>query len=397
MTDVRRPGPDRRNSFDAVRLIAALAVVLAHQLNIAGYTLPGYGQPSLGAGGPKLADAGLYVFFALSGYLVFQSLDGDPRIGRFIAARALRIYPGVVVNVVVCLAFGAAVTSLSATAYWGAAETWRFLLHNAAILIAPTEFQLPGVLTESPWPSVNVPLWTLKYEVLCYLALLALYKGVTLLAEPARAAALRRAALAAAAVIMTAWFVYGRAHPPPPSGGLDTLGPFSVVHVVRFFAVFSAGAAYAAAEPWSLGRRLSLAGLLGTVLLIGPTPEVRFVAAVLTIGFGAVALGRSRLLYSRAYHRIGDLSYGTYLYAFPIQMLTLSRWLDAGNFWLLTSVDVALALACAALSWRWVERPALKLKRRRREGAAPGARAASSGSLGPVESERAVRITPSGR
>ena len=57
--------PDRRNSFDLVRLLAALAVMLAHQLNIAGYVLPGYGQFAVGPSAPKLADAGLYVFFAL--------------------------------------------------------------------------------------------------------------------------------------------------------------------------------------------------------------------------------------------------------------------------------------------------------------------------------------------
>ena len=361
--------PDRRNSFDAVRLGAALAVVLAHQLNIAGYTLPGYGQPSLGPGGPKLADAGLYVFFALSGYLVQQSLDADPRVFRFLSARALRIYPGVMVNVAVCLLFGAAVTNLAPAAYWAAPETWRFLVHDASILVTPTQFQLPGVLSESPWPSVNVPLWTLKYEVLCYLALLALHRAVAL-AVPAQAAAARRAGLAGIALVMALWFAYGRAHPPPPTGGLDTLGEWSGVHVVRFVAVFAFGAAYAAAGLRGPRARLAVAAAIGAALLLGPVPEVRFVAAVLAIGLGAIELGRSRLLYSRAYHRIGDLSYGTYLYAFPIQMLTLSRWLDGTNFWALTALDVMLALACAGLSWRFVERPALRLKRGRREGEA---------------------------
>ena len=371
MTDVARTGPDRRNSFDAVRLLAALAVVLAHQLNIAGDTLPGYGQPSISPWGPKLADAGLYVFFALSGYLVFQSLDGDPRVGRFLSARALRIFPGVVVNVILCVVFGSALTVLPAAAYWGSAETWRFLVHNASVLVTPTQFQLPGVLSDAPWPSVNVPLWTLKYEILCYAALLALFKAVTLAAGERRAASARRRVLALAAMAATAWFVYGRAHPPPPTGGLDTLGNLAGVHVVRFFAVFFSGAAYAAAEPWSVSARWGGAGLLAAAILAGPTSEMRFVAIVLAISFGAILLGRSRLLYSRAYHRIGDLSYGTYLYAFPIQMVTLDRWLGSGNFWSLTLIDGLLALACAALSWRLVERPALRLKRgRRKDGAA---------------------------
>jgi peptidoglycan/LPS O-acetylase OafA/YrhL len=366
MTDVRGTGPDRRNSFDAVRLIAALAVVLAHQLNIAGYTLAGYGQPSIGAAGPKLADAGLYVFFALSGYLIFQSLDADPRIGRFLSARALRIYPGVIVNVVVCVVLGAAVTNLPAPAYWGSAETWRFLSHNAAILVTPTMFQLPGVLQDSPWPSVNVPLWTLKYEVLCYVALLALLKASRGLVGPDRGERVQRALLTATAALAVGWFVYDRGHPPPATGGLDTLGSFSAVHVVRFFALFFSGAAYAAWRVTGAGGRLCLAAVIGLAILAGPTAGFRFVAIVLAIGLGALMVGSSRLLYTSAYHRVGDLSYGTYLYAFPIQMFTMTRWLNAGNVWALTALDVALALGCAALSWRFVERPALRLKRGRR-------------------------------
>ena len=363
MTDVRRTGPDRRNSFDAIRLVAALAVVLAHQLNIAGYTLPAYGQPSIGPGGPKLADAGLYVFFALSGFLVFQSLDADPRTGRFLAARALRIYPGVIVNVVACIAFGAAVTDLPAAAYWGAAQTWQFLAHDATVLLTPTQFQLPGVLAASPWPSVNVPLWTLKYEILCYLALLLLFKatpGVVGGEKP------RRAVISVVAALAVGWFVFDRIHPPQTAAGLDTLGAFSAVHVIRFFAVFFAGAACGAWRITTTGSRLGLAALIGLAIIAAPLPEIRFVAIVLAIGLGAILIGSSRLLYSRTYHRIGDLSYGTYLYAFPIQMLTMTRWFDGHNFWLLTTLDVVAALACATLSWRLVERPALRLKQGRR-------------------------------
>ncbi|RYB02196.1 acyltransferase family protein [Lichenibacterium ramalinae] len=365
MTDLRRTGPDRRNSFDVVRLIAALSVVLAHQLNIAGYALPGYGQPSIGLGGPKLADAGLYVFFALSGYLVFQSLDADPRTGRFLSARALRIYPGVVVNVAMCTVVGAIVSTLPASAYWGAAETWRFLVHNATILVSPTEFQLPGVLTESPWPSVNVPLWTLKYEILCYVVLLIVFKAT------GGSDRIRAVVLTVLTALAVGWFVYDRGHPPPATGGLDTLGSFSGVHVVRFFAVFLSGATCGAWRLTTPRRRLSVTAVIGLALATTPTAESRFVVAVLAIGLGGLMIGSSRLLFSRAYHGFGDLSYGTYLYAFPIQMFTMTHWLNAENFWGLTALDVLLALACAALSWRFVERPALRWKQGRRHGPMP--------------------------
>lgn len=344
---------DRRNSFDLVRLMAALAVALAHQLNIIGDSLPGYGQFAICPSGPKLADAGLFVFFALSGYLVFRSLDSDPRLGRFALARGLRIYPGAIAAIVVCVVVGAAVTALPAAAYWTDPGTWRFLVHNGAILLTPTEFQLPGVLGEARWPAVDVPIWTLKYELLCYGVLFGLHRC---------AGRWRSAALGLLALGATAAFVYGRVVPPVGQTGLASLGGFEPVHVNRFFAVFFASAFYAAAGPFSGRARWAGAAGLAAVWLLAPFDAVRYVVAVLLLGFGAIELGRSRLLYSAAYHRLGDLSYGTYLYSFPIQMLTLSRWLTPGNVWLLTALDLALVLGCAALSWRLVERPAMRLK-----------------------------------
>lgn len=349
--------PDRRNSFDLVRLIAALTVFLAHQLSIAGYVLPEYHQFAGGPSTPKLADVGLYIFFALSGYLVYRSLEADSRARRFALARALRIYPGAAVNAVACVVFGAAVTAWSAEAYWADGATWRYLVHNVLILLPPSAFQLPGVLGESRFPAVNVPIWTLKYELLCYAALFAVVR--TAGHQLARV-------LGFIVLLATAAFVYGRVMSWSPRPGVDTLGDFDTPHVVRFFMVFFASALYAAIGPLRPRTRVVLALALAVVWLLAPVAALRFTAAIYLIGLGALELGQSRWLFSRAYHRIGDLSYGTYLYAYPLQMLTLARWLTPTNFWALTAVDVAVTLGCAALSWRLVERPALRLKPRPR-------------------------------
>ncbi len=361
MAQVQTGKPTRKNSFDAVRLIAACSVLVAHQLNIAGYELQGYGQPTLGPFGPKLADAGLYVFFALSGYLVFQSLDADPRLGRFLSARALRIYPGAVVNIVACVVFGAFDTILLPSSYWRDPETWKFLFHNAFILWTPTQFQLPGVMSESRFPSVNVPLWTLKYELLCYGTLLLLYKCSVRIRLPTRAVPLLMAS------IMTAAFVFTRVFPPHDGGGLETLGSYKAVHVVRFFMVFFFGAAYAACEPWPLRTTAWLSLVLGCLSLVCPFAEVCRAVAILLIGLTAIEIGKSSFFYSECYHKLGDLSYGVYLYAFPVQMLTLGRWINRVDFCLISVIDVIAITTCALLSWRFVERPALKWKQGRRQ------------------------------
>ena len=53
-----------------------------------------------------------------------------------------------------------------------------------------------------------------------------------------------------------------------------------------------------------------------------------------------------------------DISYGIYIYAFPIQQITIN--LVTRNFWLSMGISVALTLGLAALSYRFVEKPFLK-------------------------------------
>lgn len=350
----------RRNSFDAVRMAAALGVVIGHQFDLAGYYIAGSAQPRMGPLGLKLSDAGLYVFFALSGYLVFQSLQADPRPGRFLAARVLRIYPGAMVNTLLCLLFGAIDTTLSAADFWHDPQTWSFLSHNLLILTVPTQFQLPGVLADARYPAVNVPIWTLKYEILSYLMLLAIYKAAGLLG-------LRlRPVLIGVAVLMTAAFLYTRLVPQPDVGGTGSLGPFFLAHSARFYMVFFAGSLYAAGEPLTDRTRLAALLVPGLLIVFGPSAEFGRAGILLLLALIAIEVGKSSLLHADAVRRIGDLSYGTYLYAFPIQLLTLTRWLGTLGFWGVTIIDIGLILACAFVSWHVVEHPALRLKRARR-------------------------------
>ena len=246
---------------------------------------------------------------------------------------------------------------LSRSEFWHNPLTWRYLRHNLLILTIPTQFQLPGVLADARWPAVNVPIWTLKYELICYLLLLAVYKGV-----PRRPGTVRLV-MTAAAVLGLGFFLATRLYPSPNMPGLESLGAIYTVHLARFLMVFFAGALYAAAEPQGERTRLLLWMVPASLVCFGPTPEFGRAGIVLTLALLAIEVGRSPYLFSRTYRRIGDLSYGTYLYAFPIQLLSLTRWLTPSNFWALTLLDVILILACAALSWHLVERPALQLKR----------------------------------
>lgn len=120
-----------RNNFDALRLIAALTVLVSHQ-----FLFTGQDQPTPYSDIP-LGQFGVYVFFSISGYLVSASWRRDPSLGRFLIRRALRIVPGLLVVM-------------------GVVE---------AVLMAL------GIesFTMNPVSEPNGSLWTIPIEVQCYL------------------------------------------------------------------------------------------------------------------------------------------------------------------------------------------------------------------------------------
>jgi peptidoglycan/LPS O-acetylase OafA/YrhL len=59
--------------------------------------------------------------------------------------------------------------------------------------------------------------------------------------------------------------------------------------------------------------------------------------------------------------RFGDLSYGIYIWAFPVQQMAAQFWSNSN--WLINGLaSMPFVLVLAALSWRFIEKPALSLK-----------------------------------
>ena len=350
MSERRVAEAERRNSFDAIRMFAAFCVFFSHELGMAGYV-----EPALGPLGITLSSTGLYIFFGLSGYLVFRSLLRDPRPLRFIEARLLRIYPGWVVSMVFCVLLGASITTVPQAAFWRDPLTWHYLLHNVPILTTPTEFLLPGVFGTARWSAVNGSIWTVKYELLCYAVILGLH-GL------AAALRVRRAALLAPVTAgLVAVYIHHIATTPNPDSAVF-FARYNDFNLIRFSMTFLAGSLYAACEPLSERVRLLFLMVPGGLITFGLSPSFARAGIILLLTLAIIELGKSPLLFSRAYRRVGDLSYGTYLYAYPVQNLVTSRLFDGRNLPLVVAVSLTIILTLAYLSWRFVERPCIALK-----------------------------------
>lgn len=327
------------NNFDAIRLGAAMLVLYSHHYTLAG----GLKEPSF-LGINTLGGLAVSVFFAISGYLVAQSWRSDPHPVRFALRRVLRIWPALTVVVLLAaLVLGPLVTTLSPYAYFRHEGT---RLYFSTLALTPA-YYLPGVFTLNTSPAVNGSLWTIPLEVQCYVALLlAGYVGI--LKSPAT--------LTRAAILYILWYTVW--HSPEASNG-------QMNHALELGAYFAAGALMHATQRHWQARRLGW--LLVLMLLAFAFWHLgwRYFAALLVLPYATIVGGTASTPWLRRVGRLGDFSYGAYLYAFPVQQTVIMLWLPALGFWASMAIAAAITLLCAAASWHLVEKPALAFKPRK--------------------------------
>ncbi len=155
--------PSHVNNFDLIRLLLAAAVVVAHMVAL----LPAdYGPVATFTGifgGGNAVDC----FFVISGYLIFQSYNRSRTARSYAVKRARRIYPALFATIILCALAGAALTTLPLREYVPGAL--RYVGFNLVFMTFKQQ-TLPGVFENAPYHYVNGPLWTLKVEVMFYIA-----------------------------------------------------------------------------------------------------------------------------------------------------------------------------------------------------------------------------------
>jgi peptidoglycan/LPS O-acetylase OafA/YrhL len=290
--------------------------------------------------------AGVFVFFVISGYLVTASYCGHPEPGRFARHRLLRIYPGLIVNLLLCaLVLGPLVTSLSWQEYFGSGKLYAYLGQSFAL--TPRSPGLPSVtfVDNGVGNIVNGSLWTLRYEMMMYgMVLLFGLLGLLRLSTT---------------LVLTALGIVAVAF----EESLKPFGDFGEMAWLLGF--FASGMAMHFLRPRLSFRwpymLLALAVLAGFVWLHVFIMLFPLAGAYLIIGFAT--RHDPGLDYSR---RVGDLSYGLYIYGWPAENLIV--WLTHGQaaWWQVCFGALAVALPLSYLSWHLVEKQALAWGRRRR-------------------------------
>ncbi|NLX18907.1 MAG: acyltransferase [Desulfobulbus sp.] len=337
----------RDNNFNLIRIIAAYAVLVSHSFPLARGSSAV--EPFAQMLGMSLGTIAVDVFFFTSGFLVTASLINRQNVKQFIRARILRIYPALIVVVLLSVfCVGLYFTTQPAVLYLSDAKIYKYIL-KCSTLVTGVNQHLPGVFEHNPFErTVNGSLWTLPYELKMYIILTCVWLLVRFV--PADRSKVFKVVIVLSAVI---------------AGVLLLIVHFRMVNTggksLRLFYMFFTGASfYLLREKVILSRRVFLLLLL---LLIGSSlhKEIFYVSYVLAIGYSILFCAYVPSGMIRNYNRLGDYSYGTYVYAFPVQqsIAALMPGISPQGMLLLSS---GITLIFAVLSWSIVEKHALSLK-----------------------------------
>ena len=342
------PYPYRGNSLNLFRLVLAALVLFSHAFYIAGVP----GSPAFN--GENLGGWAVAGFFVVSGFLITRSRFRTPA-GAFLVHRIARIFPAFLVCIVVtAFVFAPLALLLQGRGLDGFLTTpvtpFQYIWGNITLYVH--QYSIGTTLADVPYPDAwNGSLWTLFFEFFCYaitwgLGAFALYRRSVVLV----------ASVWMVSVVLRGVTGYG------VTAGLD--GDF--VQLARLFSFFAAGAlVFVIVDRWGLSRAVGVASIPVAAVLMACVPVIGGQLGAPFLAYALLFL--STIVRQPRWVARNDVSYGFYIYAWPVQQLTLLAGGLALGFPGYILVTVVVTFALAWLSWVLVERPAMARARGPRE------------------------------
>ena len=346
------------NSFDAIRLLLATLVVFQHSFFLLHRQFDSEPLYLLTRGQTDSGTLAVFMFFAISGFLVTRSWLLTGNLQRFLMKRLARIVPGFLVASFVGCVVMAPLTARNIFAFFSG-QNWPVVIVQA---LALQEVTVSGILDGQAVQLIHGTLWTVRIEFDCYL-LVALLGGLGLLA-PRRAWVVYLSLLVIGAAARVGWIRL-----PVIDRGLAALLGSTPEQWQPLFPFFIAGSAfYIYREHVPKSARLFLLSLL--VVIASAVAGGMYWALLLCGTYVLIYSALSSSLEMTLFGRRIDLSYGVYLYGWPVAQLLIyfsHQSLRPVPLFVVTTVTTA---AVAYASWRFVEEPGLSLARRRNAAAA---------------------------
>ena len=349
-----------RNSFHLARFLLAALIILCHC-----YTLQNLPTPLNRLTGGQMNEGTLAVdcFLVVSGFLICQSGVRCRNVLVFLRNRALRIVPALIASLLfTALIVGGLAYSGTYAQYLRepADGPFSYIYSWLTLNISSEQWNIAGVFTGSVKQGVNVSLWTIKHEISLYLLMAVLILTRLNRKRPAY-------------IVFYAFFLvlyillegFGVRLWDAADMRFWVLSRWNYPRFVETGLFFFSGTllyAYRDKAP----RRWYLAVIALLALVLGGCFGFLRMMHVIAVPYLLCYLACSPLC--SGFARMSDLSLGMYVYSYPLQQLVYH--IAPGMHPLIHfGVTLALVLPLAALSWRCLEEPALRLKYPRKQRA----------------------------
>lgn len=343
---VARTFDPRTNSLNLFRLVLAAMVLFAHAFYIAGRGIGPHIQ------GENLGGWAVAGFFVLSGFLITRSRFRH-RLGDYLVLRMARILPAfwvcLLMTVVVFAPLALVLQSRSLDGYLTTGPTpFSFLWSNWTLLM--NQYDIGTTLAAVPYPGAwNGSLWSLYYEFACYLVVAAV--GCF--------AVVRRSVTP----LLVMWAVSVAVRAADGHWASYQLDERAVL-LAKLLPYFLGGAvAHFVVDRYGLPHLLGAPALVLGVTALATIPHVGGQLAAPALAVGLIWLS-TVLPQPRTIAR-HDISYGFYIYAWPMQQLLVVAGLHDQGFVLYLLVSALVTAAMATASWLLLERPVMRMAQTR--------------------------------
>ena len=344
----------RDNNFNLIRVVAATAVLITHSFVLT--TGASDSEPLRLTYGVTLGTIAVDIFFITSGFLVTASLLQRKDVLEFILARSLRIYPALIVIIILSVfLLGPSMTSYTLQEYFASPKLLIYIL-QCLTLVFGVAFELPGVFQSNPYANVvNGSLWTLPYEVQMYLVLASAWV-VSKLAQKKQS--LIFCVLVFGLCIFSCIYIFSRYFLFIDQPGYNFIND---MRFTRLLFMFFTGCSF-----YILRNKVKIDGKVFFCISIALTfaslnRHAFFVVYTLGISYIVFFVAYKPNGIIRKYNSFGDYSYGIYIYAFPIQQCIVHTLPNLSIF-RMVYISLPITALFAAVSWHLIERRTLQLK-----------------------------------
>lgn len=324
-----------KNSLNFIRFVLAALVIWGHA-----YPLTSGGNSRV----EFISAMAVNLFFCISGFLILASAQRSGPLS-YLWRRFLRIFPGYWVSLFFVIVVAVPISYLLGTSQfaWDTEKSLGYFWENFNLY--NLQFAIEGTQIGLPYQAWNGSTWTLWYEFVAYLCLIPLaylpyvrnFQRVTITVAFV-GSLLMYPVLDAADATTTMYWSFARLVPMFLAGSL----------------------LYVWGDYIKVRKPLVVVAVVLTIILHYFDNVYLMNTLHLIFAYGVLGLAAILKIY---WGYKNDLSYGVYIYAFPVQQLFIAAGTARYGIAINTFLTLVVAMGLAYLSWNLVEKPSLSLKR----------------------------------